>query len=164
MRSTKVLIYCIFHLSTTSRGNLVTILDCRGNAGRERGAGTSSVVVGAFVKAACHASVCMQKNTRGEKSKKLTSNASKCFFNCGNYRQTRAATAATTTTNAGKLLLFMPVCELINFASAKNTSCVAFVMSPVRTVSVLRLARIAKSLDDFVLFKRANSATWRQQC
>lgn len=33
-------------------------------------------------------------------------------------------------------------CELINFASAKNTSCVAFVMSPVRTVSVLRLAEL----------------------
>lgn len=31
-------------------------------------------------------------------------------------------------------------CELINFASAKNTSCVAFVMSPVRIVSVLLYA------------------------
>lgn len=95
------------------------------------------------------------KNTHGEKSKKLTSNASKCFFNCGNYRQTRAAAAtnATTTTNAGKLLLFMPVrvdkfCQrqeylVCGICDVTGSHC-------VRST----LGRSAKSVDDFVLFKR----------
>jgi len=45
-----------------------------------------------------------RKQVQASEQKKLTSNASKCFFNCGNYRQTQAA-----ATKAGKLLLFMIV-------------------------------------------------------